>query len=539
MKKYWIPVIAASLGVFAAQGSVFAEEAVLEDGQNPVMNLVGIYGDGNCVASVETEGDDLARISVYYNTSVTENTVWTMSGFFDQETMSVEYSDGVRLDKAYSEADYNETTVYEGGTGRFVFADDYTMTWEDDVENMEAGEVFQFVPINGNPENIMLTEDLVLAIELPGMNWTDVEDPEHWLTVTNGTDKITVDHLRNGENLPSVLIAGKEYAAVYQSFVSTKNEVFVVLGSAAEQESLEQIMRSIATIRILKFDTKTAVETKEETSTYEVKKIDADYVVTAEGLNVREGFSTEARKVGSLNKGDKVHVVGSVIKDGKDTGWFQIGFGNGTAYASSKFLAPVKSGEKPASEPSKDEKKEEEKKEETPEEKKEETPEEDTPAEEPEIQEMKLYGSDGSRVNVFRSNDGEDWTDESGLVYQKHSGKLDLYYESVNKTFWYTKEKWDQTKLYNEDGKEIDVFRFDDGREWKDTDGRSYVRREGNAPVFEEKDGTVWSDKKAYWDEVRAMQQQEEAAAEEPEEEEVLEAGSGSEDVEEEAADGE
>ena len=358
--------------------------------------------------------------------------------------------------------------------------------------------------IQPNAALTFVTEDQVLSIEAPSEAWSEVKDAQHWFTLTDGDDIITIEHLSNGENLPSVTVAGKEYEAVFQTFVSTRNEVFVINGSAAKRENLEGIMKSIGTIRILKFDTKTSLTAAPKEAVFGLQKVGESYVVTADTLNVREGYSTESRNLGSLNKGEEVYVNGIVLKDGADYGWSQIRFGNGTAYVSSKFLAK---GKAPAPQPTK-------------------APEAptvtpaETPAEEGEtgVRELKLYGQRGTEefMNVFRSSDNESWTDVRGLVYEKKSNAIPVYYEKVNGKYWSSEKEWDLVKLYNKDGAELTTFRFGESSNTKDMNGVVYTRREGMAPVFTDPAGTVWSNVTEYWDEIREIEQETEETPAEP-----------------------
>ena len=83
----------------------------------------------------------------------------------------------------------------------------------------------------------LTTSDGILSIETPSDNWVETSDPNYWFVVSDGSNSITIDHLRNGASVPSVTIANGQYAGVYQAFVSTKNEVFVVKGLAKEQSA--------------------------------------------------------------------------------------------------------------------------------------------------------------------------------------------------------------------------------------------------------------------------------------------------------------
>ena len=185
------------------------------------------------------------------------------------------------------------------------------------------------------------TSDGVLSIDTPADEWKETADPNYWFVVSDGKNTITVDHLSNGEILPSVDIAGSEYGAVYQAFVSTRNEVFVVKGLAASQEELNVVMQAIGTIRVLKFDTKTAVQkdTEVQVSQFGLRQINATYYVTADELNVRSGCSTDDPAIGAVRYGEPVTVTGAVTKDGADYGWYQIQLNGSIAYVSSSFLS--------------------------------------------------------------------------------------------------------------------------------------------------------------------------------------------------------
>ena len=194
------------------------------------------------------------------------------------------------------------------------------------------------------------TQDGVLSIETPNESWKQTADPNYWFVLSDGRNSITVEHLSNGEKLPDVDVAGSGYEAVYQAFVSTKNEVFVVKGLAASQEELASMMQTIGTIKVLKYDTKTAIPKETASvSQFGLNPINATYYVTSDQLNVRSGCSTDDAVVGTLTYGDQVTVLGAVTKDGADYGWYQIQFNGGTAYVSAGFLSQTQPGAKAAS----------------------------------------------------------------------------------------------------------------------------------------------------------------------------------------------
>ena len=77
--------------------------AAQEDGQNPVMNVIGDYQADRCSVHVEAEGKDGVKFTVHWGSSATEASEWTMSGTFDAETTSVYYQDCVKVDRTYDD----------------------------------------------------------------------------------------------------------------------------------------------------------------------------------------------------------------------------------------------------------------------------------------------------------------------------------------------------------------------------------------------------------------------------------------------------
>ena len=98
------------------------------------------------------------------------------------------------------------------------------------------------------------TPDGVLSIEVSKDEWKEKEDSDHWFEITDGKNSIVIDHLANGENLPDIKMAAEENEEICQTFISTKNEVFIVTGLADSREAFEDVIKTVGTIRILKYD---------------------------------------------------------------------------------------------------------------------------------------------------------------------------------------------------------------------------------------------------------------------------------------------
>lgn len=91
----------------------------------------------------------------------------------------------------------------------------------------------------------------------------------------------------------------------------------------------------------------TSTETEPETITDNLEKLDKVMYATAD-LNVRDKSNTDGNKIGSLGYSQEVKVV---ARD-KNTGWYQIAYGDGVGFVSDKYLSDTKPAPKPVSKPS-------------------------------------------------------------------------------------------------------------------------------------------------------------------------------------------
>ena len=191
------------------------------------------------------------------------------------------------------------------------------------------------------------SSDGVLSIDLPNENWKEMQDPTKWIVLSDGANVISVDHLSNGEKLPDMSIADDHYVNVYQAVFSTQNEVFIITGSLVDVGKITEVCNAIMSAKVLKYDTKMAV--KKETpqvSEFSVVAVDKTMYVTSDGLNVRNGCSTNDQIVGGLSYGASVHVIGVVQRNGADYGWYQVDYNGSAGYVSASFLSDSKPAQK-------------------------------------------------------------------------------------------------------------------------------------------------------------------------------------------------
>ena len=135
--------------LLSACGGTEAEPSVTEeDGQNPIMNYIGPYNCDRATILIEANGMEGAKATINWGSSAWEHSEWTLTGSFDMDTLTITYEDCVRKDLVFDE-DGNltsETEVYTDGTGTIVFADDGTLTWNDEKEHQADGMTFIFTP---------------------------------------------------------------------------------------------------------------------------------------------------------------------------------------------------------------------------------------------------------------------------------------------------------------------------------------------------------------------------------------------------------
>lgn len=191
-KKIWILLLSCAMLLLAACGTsteapaeqpsevssqpaeASSEPVVAEDGQNPVMNFVGKYNAGDSIeALVEAEGANGARITVTYAGSPWFQNRTVMSGAFDAETLTVDFSNGTLTEYTYnSQGGAEETVSYTDGKGRAVFhPEDNTLTIIEEYPSGELETVYSWGA---------------------AANMYSVTDPDHYTGVT-AMDKFKVE----------------------------------------------------------------------------------------------------------------------------------------------------------------------------------------------------------------------------------------------------------------------------------------------------------------------------------------------------------
>ena len=132
-------------GIITVKKKKSEKPAEEENGQNPIMNFVGTYANDRCSIEVQAADNKTGvNFTVTWGSSAAETSEWAMSGNFDESTMSVTYTDGLRKDMVFNEdgTTKSETIVYQNGKGTFTFGKDNTLTWKDEQEHAADDMVF-------------------------------------------------------------------------------------------------------------------------------------------------------------------------------------------------------------------------------------------------------------------------------------------------------------------------------------------------------------------------------------------------------------
>ena len=188
------------------------------------------------------------------------------------------------------------------------------------------------VEVENKEAKVYETQDGVLKIAAPTDNdkWVVIQDDRHWFTLSDGTDVIAVDHYANGDSIPEPEFADDAFVEIYQTYYSTKNEIFVITGKVTVAGDMPFVKDAVNSFEVLKYDTKTKNGTQ---SAYDLKAIGATMYCTAQdGVHVRADYSTDSAVIGEIAYGEAVNVNGEITKDGAGTGWYQIQYSNGVAY---------------------------------------------------------------------------------------------------------------------------------------------------------------------------------------------------------------
>ena len=143
------------------------------------------------------------------------------------------------------------------------------------TETESRAEVVKMQPLDllsylSDGPRTYITGNGVLSIVLPNCSWKAVQDEKHLAAFSDGNNRMELSHLVNGEAFDPVLIADSSYAAAYQAYYSTPEDVFIVTGAVKDQAVQETVRYALQSVQVLRYGTDpvpAAVTTPEPTPT--------------------------------------------------------------------------------------------------------------------------------------------------------------------------------------------------------------------------------------------------------------------------------
>lgn len=169
------PVAETEVPATEPQVTETVETPAEDDGQNPVMNFVGVYStEYNTEALVEADGADGAKITVTWAGSPWFHNQTVMSGSFDPETLTMTFANSTLTEYTYASdgSVAEEKTSYTDGKGNAVFnPTENTLTITEEFESGSNETVYTWGP----------SPDMKV-----------VSDPDHYAPVT-AMDKFQVE----------------------------------------------------------------------------------------------------------------------------------------------------------------------------------------------------------------------------------------------------------------------------------------------------------------------------------------------------------
>lgn len=380
-----------------------------------------------------------------------------------------------------------------------------------------AGESASAGLLSKASEQEFTTSDSVMTLQIPGDDWKEVSGSQAWVTLTDGDDRITLEHFSNGEKLPEITVAGEEYAQVCQNIISTEDEVFIITGAVTDKDDFEEVQKAVQSAVINKYGTKTAVRPAEnaaETGTgsgevnaagpgnesgevnaagaentsaagAEDTSSSAEYSagqdtaagtqgtveaasftvwVTSQQLNIRSEASVSGAVLGVVSYMDALEVTGIEKAGGTATGWYQVNYNGTVGYVASEYTSVEPATAEISGY---------------------------TLTEE----QVTLYTEDGeSAAYVYKAADGN-WYDGSGRQYQADgTGRWTCLNSGAvwTETAPQTPEQKavSQAEVTDEDGYNSQTLYLGEDGVWKNIAGGIYT--DGGDGTWTGTDGTVW-----------------------------------------------
>lgn len=101
--------------------------------------------------------------------------------------------------------------------------------------------------VTGNAAAINISESSI-SLESINKDWKEISDENTFHTFSNGTDQVTVLKYNDYDDLPAPAKVDDKYEAVYQTFFSAGDEIYVITGRAVKAKDISGVREIIDSI---------------------------------------------------------------------------------------------------------------------------------------------------------------------------------------------------------------------------------------------------------------------------------------------------
>lgn len=203
------------------------------------------------------------------------------------------------------------------------------------------------------------TPDGAIVLDIPDKTWNVVEDDATVTTLSDGKNTITVLHYEADDTLPTIAVPDEKYAASYQVVMADKEDIYVITGAVTDEKDFADVKKIVQTAAYYEENAyagagsttndTTADQTAEKVNedaalaaTQEISAMDAVmYAVADGGLNIRSACSSSASVIGTYAYGESMNIIGNVYENGKESGWYQVGYKEQIGYVSADYVSAV------------------------------------------------------------------------------------------------------------------------------------------------------------------------------------------------------
>lgn len=321
-----------------------------------------------------------------------------------------------------------------------------------------------------------------LSLEATSDDWKQIDAKGTYLAYSNGSDLITIYKYYKDDDTPYISRSNDIYEAVYQTFYSDGDNIYVVTGSAAKAEDISEVRKMVENVSYpgnppissdSQIESGSSTQSQTSSSSAASAKSFTLYINT-DGVNFRSAASTGSSSIDTLDRGTKVTSDGTV--QGSDgSSWYHIFYEGQEGYVSSAYAsqeAPSGSTDSSSTNTAA-------------------SSDEDDPWEDYDFKTFALIGSEGNIVNVHEQTNGDYlYRDDNGIGYSTSDydtwkDENGNYYSSLSDDYHSFGLELKQYTLEAENGSTVSIKQT--------TNGEYYFRDDNGIGYTDNGDGT-WSD---------------------------------------------